>query len=270
MLSLWALVASPPLLAGGSGDDSDGSSNLVCQLKAEGKGFIVVAETNRFHFDFKIEIKDDKTKLRFKAFDEDSGVCITGVRVTNVEQIDDHTLAIDLDVVFGDATEGTVRITISDNSKSGGADVFAIELSDGTSISGELGNGCKCSWGKIKIKVKCKEKCKGGPSCKGHPSCDEHPYCGQPGCKGHEDCDKGDDCKGHPECKPKKCKGDRSCKGHPSCKQHPYCEVPNCKGHKDCKKENCTGHPECRKNYKHKADCKAKYDSKKHCSCGGK
>ena len=277
LLPFWMFAAAIPVLADGSSgpgggydDDSGsgGSSDVRCEIKAEGRGFIVVEETGKwFSFNFKIEVKDDKTKLRFRAVDEDSGVCITGVRVTNVERIDDKTVAIDLDVIYGDHQEGTLRVIITDNGKYG-PDSITVELPDGTSITGDVGSGCYCKWGKIKLKVKCKEeKCDGGHDCKGHPECDDHPYCGQPKCKGHLDCDEGEDCDGHPECKPKKCKGDRSCKGHPDCKQHPKCDVPNCTGHQNCKKEHCNGHPECRKNYKHKPDCKAKYDSKKRCSC---
>jgi hypothetical protein len=108
LLSLWALLGAIPVIAdgasgpGGGSDDNSGSggSDIRCEVKAESRGFIVVEETGKcFRFDFKIAIKDHKSKVRFKGFDEDSGVCITGVRVTNVVQIDDQTLAIDLDVI---------------------------------------------------------------------------------------------------------------------------------------------------------------------------
>lgn len=296
-LALCAFIPNPSALADGS-NSGPGSGyggqpdQIVCKIKAQGKGFIVVGESNCIHFEFEFEFEEDELEGRFNVCDTETGVCARGCRIIDSEKIDDHTLVIDLEVLFSVNEKGTLSIKIADGGKSG-PDTFEITGADGSSASGEVN-------GHIKVEVECKVKCKGGAYCPGHPHCDEHPFCKGKKCKGHKDCadrddddddddgdghdgdddegdghdgddDDGDDdgdhkCKGHPECK-SKCKGKQFCKGHPFCDEHPVCEVPSCKGHKKCKDAKCKGHPECRKNYKHKKGCKAKTNPKNRCSC---
>jgi len=256
-------------------------TNEICKIKAHGRGSILTETQKCFHFHFKAHSYNGERKGYFRAFDEASGVCITSTNVADVRQMDEQTVSIDYEVIFGTDQAGTLNVVVRDGKSSSECDSIEVTLEEGVSIAGTVGEGCG-GLGHINVKVECKERCKGGVDCKGHPDCDEHPYCKGKRCKGHKDCgedddddggDDGDDgdhdCKGHAECKPS-CAGGKYCPGHPKCDEHPYCEVPNCKGHKNCKNAKCKGHPECRKNYKHEKWCKAKFNAKHPCSCKNK
>lgn len=192
---LCALIAPSPLLAGGHGNGH--TDGVVCKVKVEGNGFIIIPETQlRFFFDFKFTSDRGAVRGHFSAYDEETGVCLTGCKVTHLEAAENGVL-IDLDVKVGKDVTTAIRIIAHDNAKTGECDWIEI-VTDAGSISGYLGRGCECSAGGIKVKIECKEKCKGGADCKGHPECDEHPYCKGKVCKGHPKCrDYDDDDDGH-------------------------------------------------------------------------
>src|SRR5688572_26963875 len=93
-------AATVPFTLPGDGN-GNGNTNEICKIKTRGKGFIVVPGSEKpFHFDFKFHSWNGETKGHFWAFDEESSVCITGVRVIKIEQVDDQTVSVELEAKF--------------------------------------------------------------------------------------------------------------------------------------------------------------------------
>jgi hypothetical protein len=152
---------------------------------------------------------------RLQYLDYDTEMHVRSTAITGFSKTDQATVVITYNVKIN-GVAGTAMVEVSDKSKSGKADTFAIWLSNGYEASGIL---CRGNIKFRKCPKHCTRKCDGG-----HGNGD-----GDDG-KGHDDDDddgnNGDKCKDH----------DR-CKEHDKCRQHD-------KGHDKCKskKDDARGH----------------------------